>query len=59
METTNASLNLESDRYDEYGDDDDDNLSDANSSLEPCGSVVSTVPDKHGFIGGNQYLAGS
>lgn len=39
----------------DYGDE-EDNYSDASSSLAPNGSVVSTVPDKHGFFGGAQYL---
>ncbi|KAL4084227.1 hypothetical protein QTP88_028053 [Uroleucon formosanum] len=39
-----------------YVDNDEDNYSDASSSLAPNGSVVSTVPDRHGFLGGAQYL---
>jgi len=37
----------------DYGED-DDNGSDA-SSLVGAGSVVSTVPDRFGFLGGSQY----
>lgn len=33
---------------------DDDNCSDVSSTL--AHSVVSTVPDKHGFLGGAQYI---
>jgi len=25
------------------------------SSIYQCGSVISTVPDRHGFLGGSQY----
>lgn len=25
------------------------------SSIYHCGSVISTVPDRHGFLGGSQY----
>lgn len=25
------------------------------SSIYQCGSVFSTVPDRHGFLGGSQY----
>lgn len=33
-----------------------DNCSDASSLVgENNGSVVSTVPDRHGFLGGSQY----
>ncbi|XP_050522514.1 TBC1 domain family member whacked isoform X2 [Daktulosphaira vitifoliae] len=42
----------------ENNEDDDDNYSDA-SSLALNGSVISTVPDRHGFFGGTQYLAES
>lgn len=35
-------------------DEDEDNGSDV-SSLMNNGSVVSTVPDRYGFLGGNQY----
>lgn len=38
-------------------DDEDYELSDGNSSMDPVSSVVSTVPDRHGFMGGTQYLA--
>lgn len=40
----------------DYIDEDEDNYSEASSSMAPNGSVVSTVPDKHGFLGGAQYL---
>lgn len=41
----------------DYADEDeDDNCSEVSSSIAPNGSVVSTVPDKHGFYGGAQYL---
>jgi len=43
----------------QYDDNDEDNYSDASSSLAPNGSVVSTVPDRHGFLGGTQYLSES
>lgn len=35
--------------------DDDDNGSDASSLIGGNGSVVSTVPDRFGFLGGSQY----
>lgn len=25
------------------------------SSIYQCGSVISTIPDRHGFLGGSQY----
>lgn len=39
---------------DDTYEDDDDNCSDVSSTL--AHSVVSTVPDKHGFLGGVQYI---
>lgn len=40
----------------DYIDENEDNYSEASSSMAPNGSVVSTMPDKHGFLGGAQYL---
>lgn len=36
--------------------DDDDTCSEASSAANN-GSVISTVPDRHGFLGGSQYTA--
>jgi hypothetical protein len=35
---------------------DDDTGSEASSAVHN-GSVISTVPDRHGFLGGSQYTA--
>lgn len=35
---------------------DDDSCSEGSSAVHN-GSVISTVPDRHGFIGGSQYTA--
>lgn len=36
--------------------DDDDTCSEASSAANN-GSIISTVPDRHGFLGGSQYTA--